>query len=56
MRIIRRHERELEIVANGNAADLVERLRTFAPEALTVEALRLEDIFVSAVNTSGAAA
>jgi len=55
-RIIRRHERELEIVANGNAADLMERLRAFAPEALTVEALRLEDIFVSAVNTSGAAA
>ena len=55
-RIVRRHERELEVVANGNATELMERLRAFAPEALSVEALRLEDIFVSAVSATGTAA
>jgi ABC-2 type transport system ATP-binding protein len=55
-RIVRRHEREMEVVANGNAAELMERLRAYSPEALNVESLRLEDIFVSAVNASGAAA
>jgi ABC-2 type transport system ATP-binding protein len=55
-RILRRHERELEVVANGNAVELMERLRAYSPEALKVESLRLEDIFVSAVNAPGAAA
>jgi ABC-2 type transport system ATP-binding protein len=55
-RIVRRHERELEVVANGNAAELMERLRAYSPEALHIESLGLEDIFVSAVNASGAPA
>jgi ABC-2 type transport system ATP-binding protein len=55
VRILRRHERELELVADGNAGDIMERLRAHSPEALSVEALRLEDIFVSAVHTAAAA-
>jgi ABC-2 type transport system ATP-binding protein len=54
-RIVRRHERELELVANGDAGDIMERLRAHSPEALSVEALRLEDIFISAVHTGAAA-
>ncbi len=55
-RVIRRAGREIEVVANGNSAELVDRLRALAPDALTVEALALEDIFVSALQPSGAAA
>jgi len=55
-RVLRRQDRELELVANGNATELVARLRAFAPEALTVESLSLEDIFVNTVHTSSEAA
>ena len=54
-RIVRRHEREVELIADGNAAEIMGRLRAHSPEALSVEALRLEDIFVSAVHTGAAA-
>jgi ABC-2 type transport system ATP-binding protein len=54
-RVLRQQGRELELVANGNAGEIMERLRAHSPEALSVEALRLEDIFVSAVHTGAAA-
>jgi ABC-type multidrug transport system ATPase subunit len=53
---MRRRGRELEVVANGNAAELIERLRAKAPESITTEALTLEEIFVSTLTEGGRAA
>jgi ABC-2 type transport system ATP-binding protein len=55
-RVLRRRGRELEIVANGNSADLIERLRSRSPEALTTEALTLEEIFVTTLRPGDVAA
>ena len=55
-RVLRRDGRELEIVVNGDAADVIDRLRAHAPETLEVEALSLEEIFVSTVQPTGAVA
>jgi len=55
-RILRQQDRELELVADGNALDLIERLRALGPEAVAVEALSLEDVFVTTVGVRGAAA
>ena len=56
IRVLRHHGREMEIVANGNTAALVERLRAHSPEALTTHALTLEEIFVSTLQPQGAVA
>jgi ABC-2 type transport system ATP-binding protein len=55
-RLLRRRGREIEVVAGGNSSDLFERLRARSPEALTTEALTLEEIFVSAVQGQEATA
>jgi ABC-2 type transport system ATP-binding protein len=55
-RVLRQHGRELEVVVNGNAADVMARLRTRSPEALTAESLTLEEIFVTTLEPAGAAA
>jgi ABC-2 type transport system ATP-binding protein len=55
-RVLRRAGRELELMADGNSAQLVEQLRAHAPETVRTEALSLEDIFVSTVRQAGAAA
>ena len=55
-RVLHRAGRELEIIADGNSSQLIERLRAFAPEDVRTEALTLEDIFVSTVNTAETAA
>jgi ABC-2 type transport system ATP-binding protein len=55
-RVIRRSGRELEFMADGNSAQLVEQLRAHSPESIHTEALSLEDIFVSTVRQPGAAA
>lgn len=55
-RVLRRDERELELVVNGNAPDVLDRLRAHAPETLEVEALSLEEIFVSTLQPAGALA
>jgi ABC-2 type transport system ATP-binding protein len=49
-RVLRRHGQELEMVVNGNAAEVVQVLRAKAPEALTIESLTLEEIFVSTLQ------
>jgi ABC-2 type transport system ATP-binding protein len=49
-RVLRRRGREVEIVANGNSADIMDRLRAHAPEALTTESLTLEEIFVTTLQ------
>lgn len=54
--VSRRSGRELEMIVNGNANDVLQRLRAHAPEALTVESLTLEEIFVSTLKPVGASA
>jgi len=56
VRILHRAGREIELVANGNSAQLIERLRAFSLEDVRTEALTLEDIFVSTVRSAGTAA
>ena len=43
----------LEMVVNGNATEVLQALRARAPEALTVESLTLEEIFVSTLQPLG---
>jgi ABC-2 type transport system ATP-binding protein len=45
----RRTGRELELVVCGNANSVLSRLKALAPEAVTTEALSLEEIFLNAV-------
>jgi ABC-2 type transport system ATP-binding protein len=49
-RQVRRQGRDLELVADGNAEEIQEALRHFAPESLTAEALTLEEIFVATLT------
>ena len=55
-RVLRRQGREIEVVVNGNASDVLERLRTRSPEALTTESLSLEEIFIATLRPEGAVA
>jgi ABC-2 type transport system ATP-binding protein len=47
---VRRDGRELELLVNGNSAQLLEQLKTHSPESLTTEGLTLEEIFVVALK------
>lgn len=47
---VRRNGRELELVANGARAQIMEQLRRLAPESLTTEALTLEEVFVATLK------
>ncbi len=47
---VRRNGRELELIANGAGPELMERLRQHNPEALSTEALTLEEIFVATLK------
>jgi ABC-2 type transport system ATP-binding protein len=49
-RILRRRGRELEVMVNGNAADVMVRLQAQSPESLSSEALTLEEIFVATLQ------
>jgi ABC-type multidrug transport system ATPase subunit len=55
-RVLRRRGRELEIIANGNSADVMDRLRAHAPESLTTESLTLEEIFVTTLQSEAVVA
>ncbi|PYU65309.1 MAG: ABC transporter ATP-binding protein [Acidobacteria bacterium] len=48
---VRRYGRELELIANGAGPELMERLRQHNPEALSTEALTLEEIFVATLKS-----
>jgi ABC-2 type transport system ATP-binding protein len=48
--VLRERPRELEIVVNGNAADVLDRLRSRSPEVIETEALTLEEIFVTTLQ------
>jgi len=55
-RVLRQRGKEIELVVNGNAGEVMERLRARAPESVTTEALSLEEIFVATLQPGGAAA
>jgi len=42
--------REIEVLVNGNAASVLDRLKARSPETLTTEALTLEEIFVATLQ------
>jgi ABC-2 type transport system ATP-binding protein len=48
---VRREGRELELVVNGSGPELLDRLRKHNPEALSAEALTLEEIFVATLRS-----
>jgi ABC-2 type transport system ATP-binding protein len=49
---VRQSGRELELIGNGNAKELLETLRAHRPEELRCEALSLEEIFVASKSLS----
>jgi ABC-2 type transport system ATP-binding protein len=55
-RLLRQRGRELEVIVNGNTAHVMEQLRARSPEALEIEALTLEEIFVSTLQPLEASA
>ena len=54
-RVLRRQGREVEVIVNGNAADVMARLKARSPESLTSESLTLEEIFVATLQPGGVA-
>lgn len=48
--VLRQKGREIEVVVNGGASEVVERLRVRSPETLTTESLTLEEIFVTTLR------
>ena len=54
--LLRQRPREIEVVVNGNAGDVMARLSAHSPEAVETEALTLEEIFVTTLQSSGAGA
>ncbi len=52
-RVLRRQGREIEMVVNGNSADVIARLRAGSPEAIETESLSLEEIFVTTLQSAG---
>jgi ABC-2 type transport system ATP-binding protein len=50
---VRQHGRELELVVSDSYESVVHQIQSFAPEAITVEALDLESIFVALLNPQG---
>jgi ABC-2 type transport system ATP-binding protein len=55
-RVIRQQGRELEVIADGDGAAVMARLRERSPEALSAEALTLEEIFVTTLRPEGVSA
>jgi ABC-2 type transport system ATP-binding protein len=49
-RILRQRGNEIDFMVNGNSVRVMECLRARSPEALAIEALTLEDIFVSTLQ------
>jgi ABC-2 type transport system ATP-binding protein len=52
---VRRRGREVEVVASGNTAAIIDRLTAHSPETLAAEALSLEEIFVATLQPEEAA-
>lgn len=47
---VKQNGRELEVIANGEGQRLIERLRSLGPESLSVEALSLEEVFITTMK------
>lgn len=47
---VQQNGRELELIANGEAGAIMDRLRALSPESLTVESLTLEEVFIATVK------
>ena len=47
---VRKVGRELEIMVNGDSPQVLERIKSLGPEAVSMEALSLEEIFVTTMN------
>ena len=54
--VVTRRGRDLEVLVDGNASHVIDRLRAHAPESVSTESLSLEEIFVSTLHPRGAAA
>jgi ABC-2 type transport system ATP-binding protein len=52
-RVLRQQPRELEVLVNGHATEIVARLRAGSPEVIETEALTLEEIFVTSLSAQG---
>jgi ABC-2 type transport system ATP-binding protein len=55
-RVLRQRGKEIELVVNGSAKDVMDRLRAQSLESLTTESLSLEEIFVATLQPGGAIA
>jgi ABC-2 type transport system ATP-binding protein len=55
-RTVRRRGRELDVVLEGGATDMLDRIKAWSPEVLTTEALSLEEIFVTTLAPEGSTA
>jgi ABC-2 type transport system ATP-binding protein len=55
-RVTKSGPRDVELVVNGDAAQVLDRIAAHAPEAVTSESLTLEEIFVAALQPGQAAA
>jgi len=55
-RVLRQRGKEIELVINGNADAVMDRLRARSLESVTTEALSLEEIFVTTLQPGGAVA
>jgi ABC-2 type transport system ATP-binding protein len=53
--LLRQRTREIEVVVNGNAQDVMARLASHSPEAIESEALSLEEIFVATLGAGATA-
>jgi hypothetical protein len=49
-RNVRREGRELEVTVNGNSESVLARIKSLAPENVSMEALTLEEIFVATLK------
>jgi ABC-2 type transport system ATP-binding protein len=47
---VKRFGRELELIANGERAQIMEQLRSLSPESVTSEGLTLEEVFVATMK------
>ena len=54
--VLRRDGREIELVTDGDAGSVLDRLKAASPEALTSESLTLEEIFVATLQPQGVTA
>src|SRR5438093_1798323 len=51
--LLHRRGREIEVVVNGNAADVMARIQARSPETIHTESLTLEEIFVTTLQPRG---